>query len=445
MWDEGIEMAKTAYALDEALESGDTGRIIELSELLSQQVKNEVSSRAEAEGWYEEYDRATSAEGWQVETVVDPFGPAAFPRKVVPVEREAVPDRALQRLRREAGFRSTADFAKASGLPVGKYTRYERGPVDDIPADAAAIIAKQLAASGVQVPSWLSERADKVSFDRDLIEKGLEQGLIQVEPVDDVDIRVSIGENWFWAKMPEELGSHASRHFSDISATDFTDAIASALMDLADDPDVYADELVYYDVYLRENVDLPEEVSSSTTNVPTVSFDESFLGEHYTLALYSERYSYGDGMAVGLIDVGKDSEDFGEEWSVLTVNLPDDPVAVSWCAQEGHVVIDTNDNSKELVDALVGAGLIELSGETVRSGFCSYPLATLSPQVMCAISGYEQTVERVLASRQEADVPSDHGQDRDSGVSLKDEAEAMRESATQLGGGDAPSKPDPQR
>lgn len=51
MWDEGIEMARTAYALDEALESGDTGRIIELADLLSGQVKQEVSTRAEAEGW----------------------------------------------------------------------------------------------------------------------------------------------------------------------------------------------------------------------------------------------------------------------------------------------------------------------------------------------------------------------------------------------------------
>lgn len=60
MWSEGIEMAKTAYALDDALETGDTGRIIELAELLSGQVKDEVSTRAEVGGWYEAYDKATS-------------------------------------------------------------------------------------------------------------------------------------------------------------------------------------------------------------------------------------------------------------------------------------------------------------------------------------------------------------------------------------------------
>ena len=88
MWKEGIEMAKTAYALEEAIESGDTGRIIELGELLAREVKDEVSSQAEAGGWYEEYDLATSAEGWEVETAVDPYGPVAFPMRVSPVKKE---------------------------------------------------------------------------------------------------------------------------------------------------------------------------------------------------------------------------------------------------------------------------------------------------------------------------------------------------------------------
>ena len=59
MWYEGIEMAKTAYVLDKAMEDGDIGRVLELAELLSEQVKDEVGSQAEAGGWYEEYDRAT--------------------------------------------------------------------------------------------------------------------------------------------------------------------------------------------------------------------------------------------------------------------------------------------------------------------------------------------------------------------------------------------------
>lgn len=85
MWDEGIEMARTAYALDEALESGDTGRIIELADLLSGQVKQEVSTRAEAEGWYEEYDRATSQE--EIETVPEWLAAAADTGKANPYLR----------------------------------------------------------------------------------------------------------------------------------------------------------------------------------------------------------------------------------------------------------------------------------------------------------------------------------------------------------------------
>ena len=354
MWDEGIEMAKTSYALDEALESGDTGRIIELAELLSQQVKNEVSSRAEAEGWYEEYDRATSAEHWQVETTVDPYGPAAFPMKVVPAEREVIPDRALQRLRREAGFRTAADFAMAAGLPVGDYTRYERGQVDDIPPGAAWSIAKRLAGSGVQIPSWLSART----------------------------------------------------------------------------------------AYLNEHVDRAEDASPNL-GVPTVSYD--ILGERYTLALYLDRYQSNDNLALAAIDISENGEGFGEQWGALTVNLPDDPVAASWCAEEGHIVFDLNNNSRALAAALVDAGIIEWSGKFTHSGFCDYPLAIITPEAMSNLRGFRETADRLLAERQEAEPQQGYEQGGNSGVSLKGEAEAMRESASQLGGGDAPSKPDPQR
>lgn len=59
MWDEGIQMARTAYALDAAIEIGDSRRVKEMARILSEQVKTEVSAQAEAGGWYEEYDRLT--------------------------------------------------------------------------------------------------------------------------------------------------------------------------------------------------------------------------------------------------------------------------------------------------------------------------------------------------------------------------------------------------
>lgn len=173
MWDEGIEMARTAHVLDEALRNGDMERIIELANLLSGQVKREVSSRAEAEGWYEEYDRTTNHEHWKTtETMADPYVPAAFPMHAAPASSEdrrrlletvygpgiydELEDRALQRLRRQAGFRTAADFATAAGVPVKEYLLYERGAVGTIPPEIAGAIAKCVASSGVSVPDWLS-------------------------------------------------------------------------------------------------------------------------------------------------------------------------------------------------------------------------------------------------------------------------------------------------
>lgn len=372
MWDEGIEMAKTAYALDEALESGDTGRIIELSALLSHQVKSEVSSRAEAEGWYEEYDRATSAEHWNVETTVDPYGPAAFPMKVVPAEE----------------------------------TR-ERVTEGD---------------------------SQKVSFDRDLIEKGLEQGVITTS-VGDSALWVTINGHEFVAQEQGEF--YVDKTDADVSQNDIVNSILDTLDLIEREPNEgFSDMLRSCVAYLHENVDL------DTKTVPTVSYDSPFLGERFTLALYLDRYQSNDNLALAAIDISEGSEDFGEQWGALTVNLPNDPVASNWCAQEGNIIIDINNDSKELVAALVDSGTIELTGESVRSGFCDYPLATITPEAMRNLRDFRATTDSILAERQEAESQQVFDQDRgDSDVSLKVEASAMRESANQLGGGDVPSDP----
>ena len=177
--------------------------------------------------------------------------------------------------------------------------------------------------------------------------------------------------------------------------------------------------------------------------VPTVSYD--ILGERYTLALYLDRYQSNDNLALAAIDISENGEGFGEQWGALTVNLPDDPVAASWCAEEGHVVFDLNNNSRALAAALVDAGIIEWSGKFTHSGFCDYPLATITPEAMSNLRGFRETADRILTKRQETELQQGYEQGGDSGVSLKGEAEAMRESASQLCGGDVPSKPNPQR
>ena len=48
--------------------------------------------------------------------------------------------RTLQRMRREAGFRSAKDFAERVGIPMSTYARYERagdGPECGIPLPSA--------------------------------------------------------------------------------------------------------------------------------------------------------------------------------------------------------------------------------------------------------------------------------------------------------------------
>ena len=58
--------------------------------------------------------------------------------------------RTLQRLRREAGYRSAKDFAQAIGMPATTYARYERqedGPDRSIPLPTAWKLADELGCS----------------------------------------------------------------------------------------------------------------------------------------------------------------------------------------------------------------------------------------------------------------------------------------------------------
>lgn len=62
-------------------------------------------------------------------------------------------ERALQRLRREAGFRSSIDMAKAIGVDAGRYNSIERSQW--VPSDVAEKVADCLESRGVAIPSWL--------------------------------------------------------------------------------------------------------------------------------------------------------------------------------------------------------------------------------------------------------------------------------------------------
>ena len=68
----------------------------------------------------------------------------------VPAARHTGGKRTLQRLRREAGYRSAKDFAAVLGIPASTYARYERqpeGPECAIPLSSAWQIADALGCS----------------------------------------------------------------------------------------------------------------------------------------------------------------------------------------------------------------------------------------------------------------------------------------------------------
>lgn len=128
----------------------------------------------------------------------------------------------------------------------------------------------------------------------------------------------------------------------------------------------------------------------------TVEYATSW-GERVRLAICTDGYEQGGALALLALNVTDpgDEEEYLGLWNVLTVNLPGDSVAAAWCSEGGHVVVDANNVPAALVDALVEAGVIELSGRSVRSGFCSYPLATVPPRALAGLRGYEETVREL--------------------------------------------------
>lgn len=106
-------------------------------------------------------------------------------------------------------------------------------------------------------------------------------------------------------------------------------------------------------------------------------------GERVGLEICADVYEQGGSLALLAVNAASTGL-----WCALTVNLPGDPVAAAWCSGRGRVVVDANNVPAALVCALVGAGVLELSGRSVLSGFCSYPLASVPPGVLSRMRGY---------------------------------------------------------
>lgn len=181
-WKEEIDLARTAQALQIALEVPQASdRVIELAKQLASQTLEHVGSDAELVGEYGEFTRALDA--------------SSKDAKVAGALLDPSRDRQLQRLRRDAGFR-LPDMAAAIGVPLRRYQSYEMGELP-IPPRVASAIAMQLGAASVA--EWFAEKARpevfcEIKWSRDdiatVIENGagvpFQRGGEQAEEVEDI-------------------------------------------------------------------------------------------------------------------------------------------------------------------------------------------------------------------------------------------------------------------
>lgn len=123
----------------------------------------------------------------------------------------------------------------------------------------------------------------------------------------------------------------------------------------------------------------------------------NFKGETITpsLALYSVTDFMGGekfGLALELLDSD------GLPYTTLTVSFGE------FIGMKNAAYIDSNNNPKELIDAVVEAGWMQDTGFTKASGFCTYPLYIFSedflksvdPDVYREYSGQYEDIEKEM-------------------------------------------------
>lgn len=135
----------------------------------------------------------------------------------------------------------------------------------------------------------------------------------------------------------------------------------------------------------------------------TVTYRDEFTKEARTIALYRDRYLHNGAFALAAIDLEDVEENYLGTWGTISVNLPEDPQAAAWCSVEGRFVLDENNMPQGLIHALVDDGIIELSEERVRSGFCTYPLARVRPEALGRLRSYDETLLMVKESLEVAE------------------------------------------
>lgn len=106
-----------------------------------------------------------------------------------------------------------------------------------------------------------------------------------------------------------------------------------------------------------------------------VTFDVENFGEKYKLELVCDSYRDNGSLYVGAFDVTPESDNFGERWADISVNL-NNP-----CQNDRTVFLDMNNlYNPAIIEAIYELGTVE--GIVSHSGFCSYPAFTFDADVI---------------------------------------------------------------
>lgn len=117
-----------------------------------------------------------------------------------------------------------------------------------------------------------------------------------------------------------------------------------------------------------------------------VTFDVENFGEKYKLELVCDSYLDNGSLYVGAYDVTPESDNFGERWADISVNLNNS------CQNDRTVFLDMNNlYNPAIIEAIYGLGTVE--GIVSHSGFCSYPAFTFDADVISQMRNTQEFMD----------------------------------------------------
>ena len=117
-----------------------------------------------------------------------------------------------------------------------------------------------------------------------------------------------------------------------------------------------------------------------------VTFDVENFGEKYKIELVCDSYLDNGSLYVGAYDVTPESDNFGERWADISVNL-NNP-----CQNDRTVFLDMNNlYNPAIIEAIYGLGTVE--DIVSHSGSCSYPAFTFDADVISQMRNTQEFMD----------------------------------------------------